>query len=35
MHIDNVLAGLKQEDLEKSFKDLEAPAKPTKPSILK
>jgi hypothetical protein len=36
MHIDNVLAGLKHEDLDKAFNDFDAPAKPTtKPSILK
>jgi hypothetical protein len=35
MHIDNVLAGLKQEDLEKTNNDFDAPPKTTKPSILK
>ncbi len=35
MHIDNVLAGLKQEDLEKTYNDFEPPSKPSRPSILK
>lgn len=36
MHIDNVLAGLKHEDLDKAFNDFDAPKKPAaKPSILK